>query len=349
MTGSASRRRGGACRGMALAVMALWAARAGAAGCRLGLAADLAVETASNRPIVTGTIDGRTIRILVATGSSDTFLQRDAAQRLGLRLKDLSELRVYGIGGERRAQQTTLGELRLGQFIARSMPIAVLPDPIAGADLVLGESFLAHYAVEFDLPHRALRLFTLDGCHADQVAYWAKAYSQATLVERPEATGRIRANVLLNGKAVEAELDSGAAVSIVSTGSAAMAGITHEQAEPGSELRLHGTGRGSVDSWVATFPSFALGDESIRNARLRVADLGANAQSVPIGSRIERTLDLMPTMLLGADFLMSHRLLVDGHSRWLVFTYEGGPVFQLVHPPDAPSPAPEATAAPAHH
>ena len=36
----------------------------------------------------------------------------------------------------------------------------------------------------------------------------------------------------------------------------------------------------------------------------------------------------MPTMLLGADFLRAHRVLVAHSQRKMYFTYEGGPVFQ---------------------
>ena len=34
-------------------------------------------------------------------------------------------------------------------------------------------------------------------------------------------------------------------------------------------------------------------------------------------------------MLLGADFFLSHRILVSNSQHKLYFTYNGGPVFQL--------------------
>jgi hypothetical protein len=34
-------------------------------------------------------------------------------------------------------------------------------------------------------------------------------------------------------------------------------------------------------------------------------------------------------MLLGMDFLRAHRVLIDNATRKMVFTYEGGPVFQI--------------------
>jgi len=42
-----------------------------------------------------------------------------------------------------------------------------------------------------------------------------------------------------------------------------------------------------------------------------------------------------PAMLLGLDFLRSHRVLVDNATPNMVFTYEGGPVFQLDEPAES--------------
>jgi hypothetical protein len=36
-------------------------------------------------------------------------------------------------------------------------------------------------------------------------------------------------------------------------------------------------------------------------------------------------------MMIGADFLMSHRMMIDVEERKIVFTYLGGKVFQTVH------------------
>jgi hypothetical protein len=52
-----------------------------------------------------------------------------------------------------------------------------------------------------------------------------------------------------------------------------------------------------------------------------------------------------PEMLLGADFLRSHRVLIAASQHLLYFTYSGGPVFEVVgdavKPKDEP-PAPKA-------
>jgi hypothetical protein len=40
-------------------------------------------------------------------------------------------------------------------------------------------------------------------------------------------------------------------------------------------------------------------------------------------------------MLLGMDFLRAHRVLIDNATRKMVFTYEGGPVFQISKPAES--------------
>ena len=96
-----------------------------------------------------------------------------------------------------------------------------------------------------------------------------------------------------------------------------------------SGAELVGIGSRSLQTWIADVQSFKLGDESINNTQLSVAQLGKYRTMKRIGSRIPVVAVPEPGMLLGMDFLRSHRILVDNATRKTVFTYEGGPVFQV--------------------
>lgn len=51
------------------------------------------------------------------------------------------------------------------------------------------------------------------------------------------------------------------------------------------------------------------------------------------GSRLPVEVAGEPERLLGLDFLRAHHVLVDNSTRKMVFTYEGGPVFETgAHP-----------------
>jgi hypothetical protein len=98
---------------------------------------------------------------------------------------------------------------------------------------------------------------------------------------------------------------------------------------------------------VGTFQSFTLGDETINNVQLRVAQLGRNVKTESLGSRLPGAAMSGPEMLLGADFLQAHRVLLDNSTRKIVFTYEGGPIFQTsesgqlsASTPTSPAPPP---------
>ena len=57
----------------------------------------------------------------------------------------------------------------------------------------------------------------------------------------------------------------------------------------------------------------------------------AKYRSFP-GSRISAKVEVAHSMLLGADFLRSHRVLVAHSQRKIYFTYAGGPVFARAPP-----------------
>ncbi len=78
--------------------------------------------------------------------------------------------------------------------------------------------------------------------------------------------------------------------------------------------------------------SFAIGNETIRDTTIQFADLLKDATYTPTGSHLARRVEGNP-VLLGADFLRAHRVLVAHSQRKIYFTYEGGPVFQTTGAP----------------
>jgi tetratricopeptide (TPR) repeat protein len=107
--------------------------------------------------------------------------------------------------------------------------------------------------------------------------------------------------------------DTGASTSLLSKSAAARVGVTASSA--GVEAGGIGGGIGSreLETSIASFQEFGIGDETIKNARLKISNgaiLGVD-------------------MLLGDDFFLSHRVMVARSQRKIYFTYNGGPVFRL--------------------
>ncbi len=93
-----------------------------------------------------------------------------------------------------------------------------------------------------------------------------------------------------------------------------------------------GLGSHSIPAWIGSFTSFTIGNETIRDTEIAFADVFRGAASKRIGSNIPVKVVDLPSMLLGYDFLRSHRVLVAHSQHRIYFTYNGGPVFVRAPP-----------------
>jgi predicted aspartyl protease len=295
------------------------------ARCHIGNVAAIPVAIDNNQLLAQGAIDGHPVRVLIDTGSNMSLIWRSAAQRLGLRLIGAPRKRLFGLGGESRVDETFVEELRVKTFTVKGVRFPVAGDRPSSVDFILGEDFLSRDSVEFDVRHGVVRTMQTTGCTPAELPYWAKTYSLADLVASPRDAQAIRINVVLNGHAVLAQIDSGSSVSLIAKSVADSIRIHYVS----TGVELVGIGSRSLQSWIAEVQSFRLGDESINNTQLSVAQLGKYQTTGRIGSRIPVAAVPEPGMLLGMDFLRSHRIVVDNATRKMVFTYEGGPVFQI--------------------
>ena len=328
---------------IALGVTAL--PQPGLAHCQIGQVAEIPVETAP-LPLAHAEINGQPVSVLIDTGAFQSLIWRTAAQRLGLHLTTGPKaVRLYGVGGESQLDATVIKELRLEKFTARDLRIPVAGDRKTNFEMLLGEDFWSVTALELDLKHQVVRMMEPKGCKTDELPYWAKTYSMADLLASPRDARGIQVNVLLNGHAARAKIDSGAFLSVVSKGFADRAGVSYQ----GTSAEIVGIGGKSLESRVGRFQTFTIGDETINNVQVLIAQLDKNMTTQELGSRIAVAAVIESDMLLGADFLRAHRVLIDNSTRKMVFTYEGGPVFQTSKPSAAaPSTAAQRAQPPSH-
>jgi predicted aspartyl protease len=301
------------------------------ARCHLENVVEIPVEADQNKLLTKGVIDGHDARVLIDTGANLSLIWRPAIERLGLHVTTGPRVSLYGLGGESQAGSAFVKEFRVAGFTAEDRHFPVAGDLPSEVDFVLGEDFLSRTSVEFDLRHHVIRMMEPTGCAIAQLPYWAAIYSMADLIGSPRDALAIRVNVLLNGHSVLAQIDSGSSISIVAEPVANSLGIRYV---PTSE-EVVGIGHGSLQTWIADVQTFTLGDETIKNTKLRVAQMGKYRTMVRLGSRIPVEVAGEPEMLLGLDFLRAHRVLVDNSVRKIVFTYEGGPVFEASAPPES--------------
>lgn len=305
------------------------AAAAETKNCKLVRVAELATRSAEYSPIVDGAINGRSVGIMLDTGSLRSAIRRPAAVRLGLTLQEAVGYRVFGTGGEAKAEAAVLEEFRIGEFTRKDWRVLVATTSESRTDVAIniGDDFFQNVDVEFDLANNKVRLFQPLDCKGVNLGYWARDGIGEVPMEPGELTEFV---VQINGRPVRALLDSGTGSSIVTTLYAERLGFTPKTPGVATGGCSGGFGTKLTDSWIATFESFSIGNETIRNPTLRFGDVWQHATLTETGSRLSRSIDVMPGMLLGADFLRSHRVLVSNSQRKIYFSHSGGTVFPTV-------------------
>ena len=315
---------------------------AAAAKCTLQTLAEYPLTVRGNQAFVDVSLNGHPEKFLLDTGAFATIVSRRTAAELGLALKRLNGVQTFGVGGGDETDKVTIQDLKIGPLQDRNVDLIVTGRGALSTHLdgLVGESVLAQGDLEIDFAGKIVRQFKPSGCQGDEVVYWGKGYSMAPMADSNDED-ELTVYVALNGQRVLAQIDTGASISVVTRGAAERAGVQGEVAAGKSV----GMGARPVDNSVAVFQTFAVGDETIRNARLHVADLFDADRVTPINSRIAQKVEGLPQMLLGADFIKAHRIYIARSQRKIYFSYNGGPIFQL--PSDVrPKPTPDVDAPP---
>jgi|GEM_PF-3564170 len=317
-----------------LALSALAAAFCAAApanaACELAKIAELPVEMDGARPLIRSEINGQKVFLVANTSNQSTSIGAAAAKRLGLGSVSLSNAEFVDASGKREAARLgRIEELKLGQLSIKNVDVLVGGDDYDRADVAgsLGLGQYAQYEIELDFGGGAIRFFKAKDCGSAELIYWEGAYTVAPLLVRP----RFETEIKLNGKRVPAALSTGNTFSAASLSAARASGVT--PTSPGVVLAAKAETPEAMDTWVATFDTFSIGDEAISKAKVRIGDFFGKATNIETGSRVPKRVEDLPTMMLGADFFRSHRVLISPSQGKLYLSYQGGPVFQVAGAP----------------
>jgi predicted aspartyl protease len=296
--------------------------------------AKLPIEMRGNRAFVAGKLRGEPIRLLVDTGASLTMFDLNVAKKAGLSIED-SGYRAVGAGGEIRVQQATFNDWEIAGMKAPSRRILLNGNGFRGFAGLLGFDFFSKFDVELNFKANELKLFQPQGCGDSILAYWAP--DKADYVDMFDGGGpasesrisKLHIPIKLNGAQFRAVLDTGAAMTTVGRRVADYFGIS--MAATG---KAFGADNRDLGAMAHKFDTFEIGSETIKNPTLHVID-GLTSGFAETGSHMEKH-DNATDVLLGFDFMRTHRILIANSQRRVYFTYEGGAVF----------PVPQASAAP---
>jgi tetratricopeptide (TPR) repeat protein/predicted aspartyl protease len=299
--------------------LAAGASGAQAAACQFQKIADVPVTMNGLRPTITTQIDGRDAKFLIDTGAFFGAVTPEAVTQYGMKGTVIPPgMMVQGVGGHaRNIQAVQADQFTFAGMGFRNTQFMVIGrvggDGVAGN---IGENLMGPFDVEYDLGHGMIRYFRAIGCgHDSDLAYWSQGMtlSKLDIIDPTNILSHVITNAKVDGRLIKVTFDTGSSLSVLSRNAAARAGIqvtSQGVVSGGVTYGIYGKG---TESFLAPFESFQIGDEIIKNTRLRVADIDLPASD----------------MLLGADFFLSHRILISNSQKRVYFTYNGGPVFRL--------------------
>lgn len=248
-------------------------------------------EVPSGNVATSMTSEGHEFYLVIDTGAIYSAITEEAAQSLG-HSPMLGNNRFTAPGGVVMDRHVILNDISLGGLHADKMAMSVIPQrALKGVDGLLGPTVLASYDADFDFAANKLTLFDQHHCPG-QVVYWSAAYGAVPM--RVEPNLQIEAEVVLDGKTLNALIDTGATTSTM-TASVAKDLFGIDVDAPGIQMRnvpMNGT---VIPLFRSHFDSLAFGDVAVKNPQINIIrdeDFGHGWTKLLIGMDVLRKLHL---------------------------------------------------------
>jgi tetratricopeptide (TPR) repeat protein len=328
---------------MALATFALICGPAWAK-CELSSVAALPVTMLGMRALLPAKINGQDVQFVVDSGAFYSFITPANADKFKLPRRQMPfGMFITGVNGDVDADIGIVNVLTLANAPLPNMEFVVGGSEVGeGAAGLLGQNILGLFDVEYDLAKGTIHLWKPKDCSGKtDMVYWSSTAPESVIDletdDRHRYVTGTRGPVYVNGVRLIAKFDTGAQGSIMTREAAARAGIRPNDTGVIPAGYSSGLGKRMVRSWITTVKSFKIGQEEVRNTKMRFGDIEMSDAD----------------MLVGADFFLAHHIFVSNRQQKLYLTYNGGPVFDMSQTPllltqNAPgapaTPAPSKTA-----
>jgi TPR repeat protein len=270
-----------------------------------------------------GSINGTPAVMLADTGFTQTYLTRTGTEKRGLKLRPTND-RIQGIGGMSRVYAVRVEDFAAGPAKSSTGWMNVVGDTgdPPSFEAAVGAPFLLQTDMELSVPEKEMRFYKPVGCDKAWLAYWDR--NAVVIPFEKNVMGNVPVNphftIEINGEKLEAIIDSGATRTSIDARAAQRAGIRLDGPEVVSNGASIGVGGRRVANWHTRVKTFKIGDELIRDAEIDIMDTGGR-------------LDV--DVLIGDDFLRSHRVLFAMSQKKIYLSYTGGEVFGKRQPIEA--------------
>jgi clan AA aspartic protease (TIGR02281 family) len=290
-----------------MAVAACVPAMAASSSCGLAYVSEMPLTYTHGRIMVDVQIGGRTVPMILDTGSNISMLSRATARTVDLRVvpdvgSRFSSHSMRGMAGDSEVSIMVAPHVRIGEVRVPNMRIAVPNGTDTNGIDLLGMNPLAGFDLDLDLIGHRLVMFQGDtACHQPRAFMSAPLYPVAMTGDPRDIY--IVIPVTLGGKQLTAMLDTGAQDVVISEEAAARAGLADQITS--SDKRGTVTGIGSDKLSVVRHLS----------APLTVGGLTVSNMFIDIINRHAYNAD----MILGMSFLSKVHTWISQSSHAVVF------------------------------
>jgi len=206
-------------RAITLAFATLAASGAAAAdtpSCKLNQIASLPLlDDRLGMPMVQATLGEKQVPMLVDTGGTYSMVSQHLVNELHLSTSRMKGARFSLVNSKDLKDIAEVRPFALGEMTTHEFNFLVLPDGEVGPrDLAgtIAPDILANFDVEFDFAHQKMNLFSQDHC-VGNVVYWTKDWAEIPF-SSPDNL-HITVDMMLDGKPMKADLDTGSSSSFL--------------------------------------------------------------------------------------------------------------------------------------
>ncbi|HTT81942.1 MAG TPA: pepsin/retropepsin-like aspartic protease family protein [Rhizomicrobium sp.] len=274
-------------------------------------------------------LQGRQEYMLLDTGGALDQVTPQIVAALHLPTYRTPTLRFYDLTGNYTNAATVVPDFAIGNLIGHDVNFVIMPDDsfggrgyIAG---ILGPGILRYYDVAIDFGTKTLTLLSQDHC-TGRVIYWPAPTVAVIPMQVQKASGHIVVPVTLDGRRLNALLDTGAYTTLLNLSAA--------ENDFGLDVRRAGLmpvgrlgGRDNPMIYRHRFASLSFGGVTVANPMIDVIrDLAERMGPRTVtGTRVPDVQEELPDLLIGMDILRHLHLYIAYGEQKLYITPASAP------------------------